>query len=378
MRLLHVTTYAPDLLQTHYERTPELAGAPYQVQHERVLALLYSWSDFIVARVRARGGAGAAIVANDTRAQQQWAREHGAGETSRDAILLKQIAHERPDVLFFQDSYSFSPELVREAKRLLPRGAIVSAYSGLASIPPRPPGMLGELDVLVVAGWPIADQFPTRARQTVVMGHGFEPAILDRVPDTGPRLAASFIGQLGTTLHAERRELLETVARAVPLTLYSATLRATPKAALRQFAAAVVRRRLNAHLALMRSPLNRGVLPPVYGAEMYGVLRRSDISFNQQGGNVPFYVPNMRLFEVTGCGSCIVTDARPGIEKLFAPDAEIVTYRSKDDLGEKVKWLADHPRERAAIAVAGQRRTLRDHTFHSRVDELLGEFQSRL
>ena len=44
----------------------------------------------------------------------------------------------------------------------------------------------------------------------------------------------------------------------------------------------------------------------------------------------------MRLFEVTGCGSCIVTDARPGIEKLFAPDAEIVTYRSKDDLGEKV------------------------------------------
>jgi hypothetical protein len=378
MRLLHVTTYAPDLLHTHYQRTPELQGAPYQVQHERVLALLYSWSDFIVARVRARGGVGLAVVANHARAQQQWAREHGIRESGRDAILLEQIKHERPDVLFFQDSYSFSAALVREARTRLRKGALIAAYSGLASVPPRMPEMIGDIDLLAVAGWPIADQFPARARDTVVMGHGFETSILDRVPEIGPRLAASFVGQLGTTLHAERRELLETVAAVVPLTLYSGTLRATPKAALRQLAAAVVRRKLKAHLALMRSPLNAGVRPPVYGAEMYGVLRRSDISFNQQGGNVPFYVPNMRLFEVTGCGSCIVTDARPGIDTLFEPDTEIVTYRSKADLGEKVKWLADHPRERAAIAAAGQRRTLRDHTFHRRVDELLGECETRL
>jgi len=378
VRLLHVTNYAPDLLRAHYNRTPELAGAPYRQQHERLLALLYSWSDFIVARVRARGGEGTAIVANDTRGQQQWAREQGLRETARDAILLEQIRHGKPDVLFFQDSYSFSAAFVRETRRVLPKGALIAAYSGLASIPPRAPEMIGELDLLVVAGWPIAEQFPTRARDTVVMGHGFETSILDRVPAGGPRIPASFIGQLGTTLHLERRELLETVAKAVPLTLYSGTLRATPKAAFRQFAASVVRRTLKAHLALLRSPLNRGVRPPVYGAEMYGVLRRSDLSFNQQGGNVPFYVPNMRLFEVTGCGSCIVTDERRGIETLFEPDSEIVTYRSKEDLGEKVAWLRDHPRERAAIAAAGQRRALKDHTFASRVDGMLGEFEARL
>jgi spore maturation protein CgeB len=43
-----------------------------------------------------------------------------------------------------------------------------------------------------------------------------------------------------------------------------------------------------------------------------------------------------------------------------------------------VAWLRDHPRERAAIAAAGQRRALKDHTFASRVDELLGELRSRL
>jgi spore maturation protein CgeB len=378
MRLCHVTTYPPDLLQTHYARTPELDGAAYAAQHERLLARLYSWCDFIVTRVRERGGSGSVIVANDTRAQQQWARERGLRDAGRDAILLAQIREAQPDVLFFQDSYSFSAPLVREAKGLLPKGGLVSGYSGLASVPPRAPGMIGELDVLAVAGWAIADQFPVRARSTIVMGHGFETSILDRVPGAGPRIPASFIGGLGTSLHGPRRELLETVATAVPLTLYSGTLRATPKAALRQFAAAVVRRQLGAHLKLLTSPLNRAAAPPVYGSDMYDVLRRTDISFNQQGGNVTFYVPNMRLFEVTGCGSCIVTDARPGIERLFEPDSEIVTYRSKEELAEKVAWLAAHPRERAGIAAAGQRRTLKDHPFHSRVDELLTEFESRL
>jgi len=378
MRLLHVTTYPQDLLGWHYRRTPELARSPYQAQHDSLLALLYVWSDFIVAKVRRLGGSGAVVVANDVRAQEQWAREHGLRETGSDAIVLAQIREMRPDVLFFQDSYSFSAAFVREARRLLPKGSLISAYTGLASVPPRMPEMLPELDVLAVAGWPIAEQFPVRARETIVMGHGFEASILDRVPASGPRIPAAFIGQMGPTLHGPRRELLETVADTVPLTLYSGTLRAKPKAALRQFAAAVVRRKLTAHLAVLRSPLRRQARPPIYGAEMYAVLRRADITFNQQGGNVPFYVPNIRLFEATGCGSCIVTDARAGVEKLFEPDTEIVTYRSKEDLREKVQWLTDHPRERAAIAAAGQRRVLKDHTLDGRLDGLLGELQSRL
>ena len=73
-----------------------------------------------------------------------------------------------------------------------------------------------------------------------------------------------------------------------------------------------------------------------------------------------------------------VTDARPGLQALFEPDKEIVTYRSKEECADKVAWLLDHPRERAAIAAAGQRRTLRDHTFAGRVDEMLGQLKACL
>jgi spore maturation protein CgeB len=37
---------------------------------------------------------------------------------------------------------------------------------------------------------------------------------------------------------------------------------------------------------------------------------------------------------------------------------------------EKARWLLDHPREREAIALAGQARTLRDHTYIKRAAEL--------
>ncbi|MGD1008176.1 MAG: glycosyltransferase, partial [Ignavibacteriaceae bacterium] len=41
---------------------------------------------------------------------------------------------------------------------------------------------------------------------------------------------------------------------------------------------------------------------------------------------------------------------------------------------EKVKWLLNNPKEREAIAKAGQQRVLKDHTLESRVrllDEII-------
>ena len=55
---------------------------------------------------------------------------------------------------------------------------------------------------------------------------------------------------------------------------------------------------------------------------------------------------------------------------------EVLTYRHPDECVEKVKYILDHESERCAIAAAGQRRTLREHTFTSRaarIDEIINE-----
>ncbi|MFO0210108.1 MAG: glycosyltransferase, partial [Pseudanabaena sp.] len=79
---------------------------------------------------------------------------------------------------------------------------------------------------------------------------------------------------------------------------------------------------------------------------------------------------NMRLFETTGVGSCLITDWKQNINDLFEPDREVVTYRSSSECIEKVKWLLSNPLEAEKIAKAGQHRTLKDHTFDIRSVQL--------
>jgi spore maturation protein CgeB len=103
---------------------------------------------------------------------------------------------------------------------------------------------------------------------------------------------------------------------------------------------------------------------------MFKALAHAKVSFNIHGDVAGEYAANVRLFEVTGVGSCLLTDWKKNIHELFEPDTEIVTYRSPDECVEKVQWLLDHKEECSAIARKGQKRTLRDHNYNKRAEQL--------
>ena len=66
----------------------------------------------------------------------------------------------------------------------------------------------------------------------------------------------------------------------------------------------------------------------------------------------------------------MVTEMKDNLPDLFDPEKEVVTYRSADEAVQKIKYYLDHESERAAIAKAGQERTLREHTYYHRMQEL--------
>jgi spore maturation protein CgeB len=102
------------------------------------------------------------------------------------------------------------------------------------------------------------------------------------------------------------------------------------------------------------------------GLDMYQTLRDSKIGLNCHADSSPTYASNFRLFEVTGVGSCLLTDWKRNLPELFDPDSEVVAYHSIPECLEKIRWLRDHDAERRKIAEAGQRRCLRDHTHEKR------------
>ena len=103
---------------------------------------------------------------------------------------------------------------------------------------------------------------------------------------------------------------------------------------------------------------------------MFQKLHDSKVVLNIHGDNSPSSATNMRLFEATGVGTCLLTDWKENLHDLFEPEVEVVTYRTTEECIEKVNYLLENDTERKAIAAAGQRRTLKDHTVKQRVEQI--------
>jgi spore maturation protein CgeB len=79
---------------------------------------------------------------------------------------------------------------------------------------------------------------------------------------------------------------------------------------------------------------------------------------------------NCRLFEAAGCGAFQIADGKPALLQLFEPEREIVTFRSRKELREKVDYYLAHPGERRAIADRAYTRAHREHTYEARLQRM--------
>jgi hypothetical protein len=105
----------------------------------------------------------------------------------------------------------------------------------------------------------------------------------------------------------------------------------------------------------------------VLGDDMVRAINSYRISFNR---NIADDI-NYRTFETTGCGTLLLTNTTPGIERLFDLGREIVDYSGPEDLCQKIAWYLQHPGVLDEVAAAGQRRALRDHTYDQRAKLLV-------
>ena len=121
--------------------------------------------------------------------------------------------------------------------------------------------------------------------------------------------------------------------------------------------------------------LMKQVLPPCYGSQLFKLLNDSKITLNVHGhvnanyGKAKFAAGNIRLFEATGAGCCLLTDHLPHLEEFFIADEEIVTFRSKEEAVEKAKYLLENPKVAKSIAKKGHHKAWRYHSSAIRANQ---------
>lgn len=82
-----------------------------------------------------------------------------------------------------------------------------------------------------------------------------------------------------------------------------------------------------------------------------------------------------RIMETTGRGGFIIHPYILGLEEFFENGEEVVFYQygNFDDLKEKIDYYLDpaNEYERERIRLAGQARTLKDHTYNNRLSKMI-------
>lgn len=85
-----------------------------------------------------------------------------------------------------------------------------------------------------------------------------------------------------------------------------------------------------------------------------------------------------RIFMILGFGGFLLHPYCERLTGMYEDGKEIVYYRNRLDLHDKIRYYLDHPEERRRIAAAGLARTLAQHTYRHRCAELVQVVQERL
>jgi spore maturation protein CgeB len=90
--------------------------------------------------------------------------------------------------------------------------------------------------------------------------------------------------------------------------------------------------------------------------------------------NTMFYAEieglNCTLFEAAGCGAFQIADWKPSLPELFEPEREIVTFRTRQELKDKVDYYLAHAGERQEIAGRAHARAHSEHTYEARLNKM--------
>jgi len=407
IKIIIVSTYYDSYIKQFYGQHPELEMKSYAEQKAALDYDGFAWADFWSHAFRPLGYEVMEVVANIEPLQRAWARENGISFPSKTWLLelpFAQVIKFQPTILFLNDYVTFSYQWISELKKFCPSIRKVMGYCG-------PP--LNNLEVykaydLVLSCIPeYVEHVRSEGFNSIHLQHCFEPRLLSRLSSARTsNIDLSFVGSIirASSFHFERERILLALTSQIPLQIYSPNSDVTWKDKLKTMAKAMVydimgtlKRMKVPQSALASLPkigkaaqwterpqsqvlprLRPFMRPAIFGLEMFQTLRNSKITLNIHGDNSPRFASNMRLFEATGVGTCLVTDWKENLGELFIPDEEVVTYRSVEECIEKVKWLMDYSKEREAIAKAGQDRTLRDHTFTRRAQQLDSIIRARL
>lgn len=128
------------------------------------------------------------------------------------------------------------------------------------------------------------------------------------------------------------------------------------------------KRKMSRNSILTKNVVRRSFFSP---EEMVRIFNQSKIVLNIHSWFGKWnYGINPRVFEANGCGAFQLCDYKDEILELYEPEKEIVLYKNKKELKEKLSFFLTHEKQRIDIAQKGYLTTINYHTYEHRLKEM--------
>jgi len=367
LKIIFISTLYEQHLKNHYKKYPNNENLSYQIQLKKLLNDPLPNITYFAEPFNNIGEEAIPIISNAKPLQTVWAKENNIiiDDNWKFAIPIEQIKKYKPDILFIPSTLQYYGHFIKEIKSYT---KTIIAY---ISCPMPDNTDYTGIDCILSIVPNLIDKYHKLGLASEQLHYAFSKKILSHIEENKKNIDISFIGGLIPSTHSKRIRYLNFIASNIPIKIWGYGL----ENRYYTYYQRIIRKFYpNAFI----SPIEKYYLGELWGIDMYNTLQHSKIVFNAHIDMAEEYVGSMRMYEVTGVGSLLLTENGRNIKELFEPDKEIITYSSEGELLEKIKYYLDNEQECKKIAQAGQKRTLKEYTFEKRAVQLHKIFKKYL
>jgi hypothetical protein len=109
--------------------------------------------------------------------------------------------------------------------------------------------------------------------------------------------------------------------------------------------------------------------PAGHGAELTRIYNASRINIDIGRFYQKDIVP-MRIFDILACGGFVIAEQNAALDELFVTGEELESYRTIEELLDKVSYYQTHPDQAKAIGQRGRLKVIARHSIEQRLREM--------
>ena len=360
MKFLIIDYYYPEFLNTFYNKNSNIDHKNYNELKKIIFDYCFGTANFYSTNLTKLGHITEEIIFNNEILQRQWAKEHGIKFFNglfndklflnkffklnwKEKILKEQIKEFKPDVIYCQNLKIPGNIFLKKIKKLT---KLIVGQIACPTVFDKK--LFSEYDLILTSFPHYVERFKEVGINSEYFKIGFEASILDKLKESDKKYNVVFVGGISKH-HTSAIETFEYLAENTKIDFWG-----------------YGKEQLSSD-----SPIIKNHRGEAWGIDMYNILFNSKISINRHIDAAENFANNMRLYESTGVGAMLITDYKDNLNELFEIGREIETYKSKEELLDKINYYLTHEDKRQKIALAGQARTLKDHNYGIRMKELI-------